>query len=96
MPTRVCSVSFLDYRGTRHTVEVEAESLFEAAALGIQRLKMCDWVEGLGPATRLEVKVSQPTTRHELTVAQVRRWSESAATSPDDRMRRDRVSALIR
>ena len=33
VPLRICAVSFADVRGIRHTVEVQAESLFEAAIL---------------------------------------------------------------
>jgi len=34
MAVRTCAVSFTDSRGSLHTVEVSAESLFEAAVLG--------------------------------------------------------------
>jgi integrase len=79
MPGRCCVVSMADWRGARHTVEVEAETLYEAAALGIQRLTACDWIEGLGPATRLEVR--QPTTRHELTVVVAKRLGHKKITT---------------
>jgi hypothetical protein len=95
MDTRTCNVSFTDYRGTRHAVEVEAETLFEAAALGIQRLKACDWIEGLGPATRLQIEVRQPTTQHELTVAHVRRWCDASAANPAERLLKDRLRAIL-
>ena len=36
MPLRICAVSFADVRGIRHAVEVQAESLFEAAILGVR------------------------------------------------------------
>lgn len=40
-----------------HSVEVEADTLYEAAAIGLSRLKCDGWVEGLGPATRVEIEV---------------------------------------
>ena len=95
MPVRRCAVTFTDHRGARHTVEVEAESLYEAAALALQQLRACEWIDAVGPAARLEVEIRQPTTRHELTPMHVRRWCESSAVNPDERMRQDRVKALL-
>jgi hypothetical protein len=68
MSVRVSSVSFVDSRGARHTVDVEAATLLEAAALGIQRLRGSG-IEGLGPATRLKIEVRRPGTKHALTMA---------------------------
>jgi hypothetical protein len=95
MAVRRCSVTFTDHRGSRHSVDVEAESLYEAAALALKALNACEWVEPIGPAARLEVEVRQATTRHQVTPAQVRRWSESSAVSPDERIRKDRVKSLL-
>jgi hypothetical protein len=53
---RVCSVSFTDHRGVRHSVEVQAESLFEAAVLAIQIFRQDPWLERVGPATVLDVE----------------------------------------
>jgi hypothetical protein len=95
MAVRRCCITFTDHLGARHTVEVEAESLYEAAALGLSAMEACDWVEPIGPAARLEIEVRQATTRHEVTPAQVRRWSESSAVNPDERLRKDRVKNLL-
>jgi hypothetical protein len=95
VPVRRCSVTFTDHRGARHTVEVSAESLYEAAALGLRELQACEWVEAIGPSARLQVEVRQATSRHEITPAQIRRWCDSTAISPDERLRKDRVGALL-
>jgi hypothetical protein len=92
---RKCAVTFTDHRGARHTVEVSAGSLYEAAALALRELKRCEWVEPIGPAARLEVEARQATTRHEVTLAQVQRWCESSAASPDERLGKERVKALL-
>jgi hypothetical protein len=92
---RTCVVSFTDHRGARHTVEVSAESLYEAVALGLQQLRACEWVDVIGPAARLEVETKAVATRHEVTLAGVRRWCESSAASPEERMRKDRVKAML-
>jgi hypothetical protein len=92
---RKCSVTFTDHRGARHTVEVSAASLYEAAALALRELKRCDWVEPVGPAARLEVEARQAATRHEVTLLQVQRWCESTAVTPEERLRKERVKALL-
>lgn len=45
MPVRSCSVSFKDSSGVRHSVEVTAETLFEAAALGLFLLRKDEWAD---------------------------------------------------
>ena len=52
MPLRLCSVGFKSATGISHSVDVEAETLYEAAAVGLARLKKMDglkaWVQELG------------------------------------------------
>lgn len=72
-----------------------AESLFEAAALGLKLLRAHEWVEPPGPATRLEIRISHPSVKHEVSVQQLERWAESTAITPDERIRKDRVRAML-
>jgi hypothetical protein len=95
VPPRACLVSFSDSTGVSHRVEVTAETLFEAAALGLKLLREHGWSSPIGPATRLEVRVSHPTITHEVTVLQLQKWSESTAVTPDERVRKDRVRTML-
>jgi len=95
MPLRFCSVSFKSPTGITHGVDVEAETLYEAAGLGLARLKKDGWIEGLGPGSRLEIQVREPSTIHSLTVAQLNRWIESGTKSPADVLRRARVKQQL-
>jgi hypothetical protein len=95
MPVRVCTVSFKSPSGISHSVEIEAETLYEAAGVGLARLKKDGWVEGLGPGTRLEIQVREPTSIHTLSVQQLHRWIESVTTSPAEVLRRARVKQLL-
>jgi hypothetical protein len=88
-------VSFADSRRVEHSVEVTAESLFEAAALGLQLLRQHEWVEAPGPATRLEVQISHPRVTHEVSVQQLQRWADSTAVTPEDRIRKNRVRTML-
>jgi hypothetical protein len=61
----LCIVSYVDTEGLRHTVEVEAESLYEAAALAVKTFKQHDCEpQGLN---ELEVEMRTSIT-HTLTV----------------------------
>ena len=92
---RTCFVSFKSATGVAHSVEVEAETLYEAAGLGLARLKKDGWVEGLGPGTKLEIAVREPSTQYTLTVQQLQRWVNSVTTSPAEVLRRARVKQLL-
>jgi hypothetical protein len=88
-------VSFKSATGVTHGVEVEADTLYEAAGLGLARLKKDGWIEGLGPGSRLEIQVREPTTIHSLTVRQLHLWLDSVTTSPAEVLRRARVKQLL-
>ena len=88
-------MSFKSPTGITHGVDVEAETLYEAAGLGLARLKKDGWIEGLGPGSRLEIQVREPATVHTLTVQQLHRWIENATKSPADVLRRARVKKLM-
>jgi hypothetical protein len=95
MPLRLCTVSFKSPTGITHGVEVEAETLYEAAGLGLARLKKDGWIEGLGPGSRLEIQVREPSTIHSLTVQQLNRWVDGVTTSPAEVLWRVRVKHVL-
>jgi hypothetical protein len=95
VPLRVCTVSFKSATGISHSVDVEAETLYEAAGLGLARLKNDGWIEGLGPGTRLEIAVREPATVHSLTVQQLQKWVNGITSSPADVLRRTKVKHLL-
>ena len=87
-------VSFLDVRGIRHGVDVEAESLYEAAVLAVRRLRQDPWIHQIGPATPLDVVVSEPGTHHTITLQQIERWLGGAG-SPPEMMRKAKLKELL-
>lgn len=74
---RACSVSFKGVSGIRHTVDVEAETLYEAAVIGVSRFRQDIWGEVVASGAVLEVEVREPSTKHSLTLQQVERWLSS-------------------
>jgi hypothetical protein len=61
---------------------VTAESIYEAAAIGVSALKNSGWVDAIAPGTELEVQVTEPSTCHRITVHEILRWCDGIATSP--------------
>ena len=59
MPFRACKVSFLD-EGQRHSVDVDAESTYEAAALALKRFSVSTFIKGPGRHATLEIEVDRP------------------------------------
>ena len=92
---RACVVSFAGERGVRHSVEVTAETLYEAAAMALSIFRQSEWADEVGPGTELTVAVKNPETKHTVTAIQIRRWCDGVAVSPDEVLKRNRVRSLI-
>jgi len=76
VPLNTCLISFVGERGVRHSVEVTADTLYEAAAQAVAVFKQSECVDVIGPATELHVAVKQPETSHRVTPSQIRRWCD--------------------
>ena len=92
---RTCIVSFTGASSIRHSVEVTAESIYEAAALGVSALRKNGWSDAIAPGTELEVQVREPATSHRLTVRQIQRWCDAVAVSPDETLKKRRLKELL-
>lgn len=75
VPARSCLVSFTDTSGVHHEVKVAADSLYEAAVLGMSEFRKCRLMDVVpGPATTLTVSVKAPATEHRVAVRHVLNW----------------------
>jgi hypothetical protein len=88
-------VGFTAPTGVTHSVRVEASSLYEAAGLGLARLKADGWIEGLGPGTRLQIEVRSPSSHHALSVNQLHRWINSTNESPAETLKKSKIKKLL-
>lgn len=95
MSFRACTVSFSGPSGIRHSVEVTAESLYEAAALGVAALRQSGWSEVVAPGTELDVEVREPATTHRISIQQIHRWCDGVAVSPDETLKKRRLKQLL-
>jgi hypothetical protein len=88
---RTCTASFTGPSGIRHSVDVTAESVYEAAALGVSALKQSGWAAAVALGTELEIQVREPPTCHRITVQQIHRWCDGVAVSPDETLKKRRL-----
>ena|SRR5579871_1152743 len=95
MPPRACSVSFVGISGIRHGVEVEAESLFEAAVKAITRFRADPWMEQVGNATTLDIEIRESATTHAVTLKQVESWLASTSPSPHVASKKVRLKMML-
>ena len=87
-----CMVSYLDTSGIRHSVEVDAQSLYEAAVLAIRifREHDCEPRE----ANRLEIEVRSSVV-HTLTIRKIYDWLNGGAKTPKEAVIKERLRALL-
>jgi hypothetical protein len=95
VPIRSCSISFRGVSGVRHSVELDAESVYDAAIRGMALLRRDGWVDSGGPATELEVEVREPATRLTVSVEQLRRWCDGIAVSPVETIKKAKLKQLL-
>ena len=96
MPLKTCIITFTDFEGSRHSVEVMADSLYEAAALALKAMAQAEFIDpSPGPASRFEIQVRPPAVTHSVTVGQVRRWIESGSSDPRVAIKKARLAEML-
>jgi hypothetical protein len=91
---RACVVSFTGVSGIRHSVEVTAESLYEAAVLAVTRFRQDIWGEAISSGTKLDIEIRDAATTHSITLQQVERWLASPG-SPYEASRKARLKLML-
>ncbi len=88
-------MSFRDADGHAHVAEVRAASLYEAAVLGLASLKRPDWLDIIGPYTRITVRVTDPPAEHFVMFMQLNRWLEAAGPTAAESAKKSRLKAML-
>jgi len=92
---RACTVTFQDVRGIPHSIDVEADSLYEAVVLAVTRFRQDPWAGQVVAGTRLDVEVREPSTTHSLTFQQVERWLAGATGSPGEASKKAKLKMML-
>lgn len=89
-------MTFTDLHGLRHTVELEAETVYEAAVLALQAFRKSVFVElPPGLASKLEVSVREAVITHQVSLVRLREWTERGSTNPAETLRRRRLKEIL-
>ena len=96
MALRTCKVSVADLEGVEHTVEVTADTLFEAIAAALAALREDDWVGQIGNGlTTVSVTVEQPAVQHQVRVKDFLAWLKRKGGSPAEVMLRKKLEKML-
>jgi hypothetical protein len=96
MPVRSCRVSIKDMDGVKHTVEVTAETLYEAVALGLVAVRGNDWVMGIARGMNVvEVSVVDVPIKHSVKLQDFNAWLERTAGAPREISKRQRIKSIL-
>src|ERR1700730_5754831 len=88
----LCIVSFVDLDGLRHSVEVQAEGIYEAAVLGLAAFKKHNCQPGA--ITQLDVEVRSSIV-HSVAVHKVTKWLARGVNSPKEAILKERLRSLL-
>src|SRR5882757_9774342 len=94
MAVRSCRVTIQDLEGIAHTVEVPAETLYEAVAQGVAALRRSDWVAGFQQGI-VKVSVTDVRVEHQVKLADFTQWLERKGGSPRDVFQRKKLRSIL-
>jgi hypothetical protein len=96
MPVRSCRGTIKDLDGVKHTVEVTAETLYEAVALGLVAIRGNDWVMGIAQGQNtVQVSVVDIPIEHSVKITDFHDWLERTTGAPREISKRSRVKAIL-
>lgn len=87
-----CIVSYVDTEGLRHAVEVDGESLYEAAVIALKLFKQHDCEPGA--LSTLEVEI-QTSIKHTVTPKKIHSWLNGGARTPKEAANKKRLRELL-
>jgi hypothetical protein len=93
---RTCKVSVRDIGNVEHSVDVTAETLYEAVASALATLQQDNWVGELPHGLNtVSVQVQQPEVKHEVKMQDFLSWLGRKGGSPAEMMLWERVAKLL-
>jgi hypothetical protein len=83
MAVRACRVTCRDAHGVEHTVQVTAQSLFEAVAQALRILREHDWTDDPnGNSASVVATIKPAEVEHTVRIKDFLSWLESAPRGP--------------
>ena len=96
MPLRTCTVVNHDLNQTAHSLEVTAETLYEAVAQALAVLSDHDWVDEIGKGlTTVTVTIRNPEVTHTVKIQDFESWLNRACKSPAETVLKTRLRQML-
>jgi hypothetical protein len=93
---RNCTVAVRDGRDVEHSVEVTAETLYEAIAIALAALQQDNWVGEIGQGlTTVTVVVHQPPVKHEVRMKEFVSWLGRQGRSPAEVILKQKLEKIL-
>jgi hypothetical protein len=93
---RACTVAIKDVRDVEHSVEVTAETLYEAIATALAALQQDSWVGEIGQGfATVTVLVQQPPVKHEVKMKDFVSWLGRQGRSPAEVVLRQKLERIL-
>jgi hypothetical protein len=93
---RSCTVSLKDLQDIQHSVDVNAETLFEAIAIALAALEKDSWVGEVGQGlSTVTVLVQQPPIRHEVKIRDFLSWLGRQGRSPAEVTLKQKLERIL-
>ncbi len=91
-----CTVTLTGRDGVQHSVEVTAETLYEAAVRGLREMKLSDWTrEETYDATNVLIAARTPVVVHTVPLGKLKQWLARSAGSPREVALRSHLKGLL-
>ena len=96
MALRTCTVAVKDLRDIEHSIEVSAETLYEAIATALAALQQDSWVGEIGQGfTTVTVIVQQPPVKHEVKMNDFVSWLRRQGRSPAEVLLKQKLEKIL-
>ena len=93
---RTCTVAVKDIRDVEHSIEVTAETLYEAIATALAALQQDNWVGEIGQGfATVSVLVQQPPIKHEVKMKDFVSWLGRQGRSPAEVVLKQKIEKIL-
>ena len=95
MSVRTCTVSCEDSDGHQHSIEVTAETLYEAVANALAAFKSNEWVGQIGRGHTITLRVQQPAVEHRVRILEFEKWLGTNGKTPAEMTLKVRLRSIL-
>jgi hypothetical protein len=96
VPLKACTVVVHNLNQTAHSLEVTAETLYEAVAQALAAVRGHNWVGDIGKGmTTVTVQVRNPEVTHIVNIQDFENWLKRGGKTPADTVLKARLRRML-